>query len=116
MGSEIGPCPVCGAPPRVMLERSVFCTDAACGFAVGVSTWQRLADAARLAAAVARLEGHLNDDDVFHIALQRSRQDKGLYAADRMGLVSPKHVDSQRKAKAPTLAAALVALEGEVGE
>ena len=78
--------------------------------------WRRLADAAALAAAVERLEGQLDRDDVFHIALRRSRQDKGLYAADRVGLVSPKHVDSQRETQGITLAAALVALAGEVGE
>lgn len=96
---DCGPCPICGGVATESdYDRSagqVSC-GGECGWALPADAWRRLADAAALARAVGRLEGEVT---------MRQRA-QGWHAFAPAG----------RSAYGDTLAAALVALAGEVGE
>lgn len=106
---DYGPCPICGgAAVESNYDRSagqVSCSGA-CGWALPADAWQRLADAARLADAVGRLEGRSNIG-----ALAREGADTSeRWAVSAVG----RGATDWSGVHAPTLAAALVALAGEV--
>ena len=86
-----------------------------CGTRLAADAWRRLSDAAALAAAVGRLEGHLKDDGTGEPTDMLVSYEDGVWVAETVW----HHHDGPilwRETQGITLAAALCALAGEVGE
>ena len=100
------PCPVCGAWAGIQNDGACQCH--VCGVLLTRDAWRRLADAARLADAMGRLESRR---DIAAFAQQ------DVDASERWAVSTLAFgVSDWRGGRYATLAAALVALAGEVGE
>lgn len=104
--SETNPCPVCGAPSQRVADLTRCAGE--CGLTLASADFARLSQAARLLAAVERLDAEISKDDMYHLSAHRLMGD--VCHIILTGRTTPKHIGPLKELEAPTLAAALIAL------